>query len=449
MENWEQFYPTYSYKDKEILLKEYDLSSYNVQSQGKLFFFLTNLVLAVAAVVCSLLLGILKNDLKLPVFAELKILVPGLFVVLFFSWLTLKHFAYVQKSIIFDSRKIIVLRTMLGLNYGNLQLVLPNWRIEGATNPFVIRLFPGWFSILTFPFWIISTTSSFLIYFLVNNYLIETKVIKESIILTIIICLFLWFFILFQTYRKELYDTNENILLIIGKFISIFLRVKLFDNFEYLIYRAKLANYESKRLKIDINKIKPFLIFIEDRTFYKNKGVSLRGIIRALRDKIFIGKETGGSTITQQLARTLFIKDYHKKYRRKLLEFIFAFWLNSIINKDMILELHINSVRYDYKIIGVANAIRHYFGNPKKIVLSVGKAFFLAERISNIKSIIILNRLKALINTMFNEGIVNINDVKEIKNEYLEQAQNRKNIKILNNYEFYEFINHWNPSKPL
>ena len=80
-----------------------------------------------------------------------------------FTVITLKYFADRQRSILFATRKVIILRRMLGLTYGSMQLILPNWRIEGADQPLSVKLFPGWFTYVAYPFYILSIMSSIVI----------------------------------------------------------------------------------------------------------------------------------------------------------------------------------------------------------------------------------------------------------------------------------------------
>jgi len=191
-------------------------------------------------------------------------------------------------------------------------------------------------------------------------------------------------------FRRNLNDTHETSFLNIGRFLANVIRFKLFENFEYTIYRAKLEVVEMSRLNVNFENLKSILIDIEDKSFYINKGVSIKAIIRGsisqvkpLR-KAFRLIESGGSTITMQLARTLFIPSNQNKYLRKIFEIWIALWLQRKFTKQEILNLYIVSVRYDYGVMGLSKAIKHFYGSIKRKTLTPEESFVLVERLSNI-----------------------------------------------------------------
>lgn len=384
---WQQYYPTYSYKDKEIVLKEYELSSNNILSQEKIFTNASNLTFLAATIVGSILGFILQEEKVRSFLLTLEYLIPVVVLLLISSVFTIKYFADRHKSIVFDSRKIVVLRSMLGLDYGSQQLVLPNWRIEGASNPFSIKQFPGWISIASYPFWVITLFTTTLFYFLVPVVIQFFPILNASIITVQIGTALFWILILMYLYRKELFDAHETYLLSFTKILSKLIRVKLASNFEYIIYRSRLSKFEIERLKIDTSEIKRILVTIEDKSFYKNSGWSLKSTFRAVlsrfkwtRTLFKISRKSGGSTITQQLSRTLFISDYQKTYRRKILEIFLASWFNNVIVKEKILEMYLGSVRFGLNVYGLPAAIKHYFKDTKGYSLTTAKSFFLIEK---------------------------------------------------------------------
>ena len=431
IEDWQQHYPTYRFKERDILLKEYESAAHNVESQEKIFLNAVNIILIVLAALGSFVLGKLNELLKYlsKLFLLEEILIVFIILTCLFSIFTLKYFADRQKSIIFDSRKIVVLRRMLSLDYGNLQLVLPNWRIEGANNPFAIKLFPGWFTYVAYPFWIITFFASLLLLYFVKLLILEIS--SKSVFYLnkeIITYLFLiiWISYLAFLYRKSLYDTNERFSFSLAKIIAKIFRLRLVPDFEYIIYRAKLAKFETERIKIDLTYIKKFLIFIEDKEFYKHKGLSHKGLARAFLGLLKIKRRSGGSTITQQIARTLFIEDISKLFRRKIVEIILAKWMEKIMTKEDIIDIYISSVRFDYKVYGITAAIKHYFDKKIKKILSPFEAFFLIERVSNIKPRLILNKIDHTINQMVKSHLLSKNDVKEIKLLYANMVKSNK-----------------------
>ena len=104
------------------------------------------------------------------------------------------------------------------------------------------------------------------------------------------------------------------------------------------------------------------LVATEDRKFYKHSGVDLRGIARAIIKDIRAGEFVeGASTITQQLAKTLFLTP-RKTLVRKAKEAILAFQLERRYTKDEILELYLNQVYFGSGAYGVESAAKIFFG---------------------------------------------------------------------------------------
>lgn len=92
----------------------------------------------------------------------------------------------------------------------------------------------------------------------------------------------------------------------------------------YVIFRAKLAVSEIERLKINVENLREVLIELEDKRFKKHHGIDYRALVRAICSQVpIISKKirltkSGGSTISMQLVRTLFVKEYQKQSGGKL-----------------------------------------------------------------------------------------------------------------------------------
>lgn len=128
--------------------------------------------------------------------------------------------------------------------------------------------------------------------------------------------------------------------------------------------------YSEKRKPIPLRDIPAYLkgavIATEDRTFYTHSGIHLKGIMRALIRDIQARKFVeGASTITQQLAKTLFLTS-SKTITRKLKEAILAFQIERRYTKDEILELYLNQIYLGSGAYGVESAAENYFGKPAK-----------------------------------------------------------------------------------
>ena len=103
------------------------------------------------------------------------------------------------------------------------------------------------------------------------------------------------------------------------------------------------------------------VLSVEDRRFYSHRGVDPRGIFRALRRNVKAGTIVeGGSTITQQLVRMLYLGN-ERTYTRKLQEAITAVWLEGQLSKDEILTRYLNNVYLGANATGMPAAARIYF----------------------------------------------------------------------------------------
>jgi penicillin-binding protein 1A len=134
---------------------------------------------------------------------------------------------------------------------------------------------------------------------------------------------------------------------------------------------------------VDLDKLPPYVpkafLAIEDRWFYWHVGFNPWGIVRSqVYDWTHRGHGPlrGGSTITQQLARNLFLTP-NQTYRRKAQELILAIWLEMKFSKKQILELYLNRVYFGAGAYGIEAASQRYFGKPAS-QLTVGEAALLA-----------------------------------------------------------------------
>ena len=102
----------------------------------------------------------------------------------------------------------------------------------------------------------------------------------------------------------------------------------------------------------------------EDRRFYKHGPVDLWAIGRAARRDLIEGRAAeGGSTLTQQLARTLFLRSEHT-FKRKIQEAVLAARLEDMLGKDQVLELYLNRTFFGAGAYGLDAAARTYFAEP-------------------------------------------------------------------------------------
>jgi penicillin-binding protein 1A len=110
------------------------------------------------------------------------------------------------------------------------------------------------------------------------------------------------------------------------------------------------------------------VIAIEDRRFRSHFGVDPIGLIRALSENFRAGHVVqGGSTLTQQLAKNLFLKP-DRTIERKLQEVVLAIWLESHFSKDEILQLYLNRVYFGGGAVGIEKAAQTFFGKSARDV---------------------------------------------------------------------------------
>jgi membrane peptidoglycan carboxypeptidase len=115
----------------------------------------------------------------------------------------------------------------------------------------------------------------------------------------------------------------------------------------------------------------------EDRDFYSNKAFSPIGILRALKNNLLGGSLQGGSTITQQYAKTAFLTS-ERTIQRKIRELVIAIKLENQLSKDEILENYLNTIYFGRGSYGVQTASLQYF-NRSVDQLSVSQAVVLAS----------------------------------------------------------------------
>lgn len=132
---------------------------------------------------------------------------------------------------------------------------------------------------------------------------------------------------------------------------------------------------------IPIKALPPYLpqafIAIEDRRFYWHFGIDPVGLARALFVNLSaMSIREGGSTLTQQLAKNLFLTE-ERTLARKLDEVVLALWLEATFTKDEILEHYLNRVYFGAGAYGVEAAAQRYFGKPARLV-TLGEAAILA-----------------------------------------------------------------------
>ncbi len=142
---------------------------------------------------------------------------------------------------------------------------------------------------------------------------------------------------------------------------------------------ARRGAYRGNALRIE--EMPPHLlhavIATEDKRFYSHFGVDPLGLLRAVFVNLGAGYIVqGGSTISQQLAKNLFLEP-ERTFKRKIREFLLAIWLERKLGKNQIMELYLNRVYLGAGTYGVDAAALRYFGKSARFI-SLGEAATLA-----------------------------------------------------------------------
>ena len=136
-----------------------------------------------------------------------------------------------------------------------------------------------------------------------------------------------------------------------------------------MLYRNIINKQKNQKivfipLKFISKKTQSNIIGVEDFKFYKHIGIDPEAIIEAYNINKKMGyKFRGGSTITQQLARTLFLVP-QKNYFRKYLEVLIALEIDLLLPKKRILELYLNYIEFGNGIYGIGEASYYYYNKP-------------------------------------------------------------------------------------
>lgn len=187
-------------------------------------------------------------------------------------------------------------------------------------------------------------------------------------------------------------------------------------------------------LRVIPDYLKQAVIATEDRQFYDHPGFDLRGVLRALMKNIRAGDYVeGASTITQQLAKTLFLTP-QKTIMRKLKEAFLAFQIERRCTKDEILELYLNQVYFGSGAYGVEAASQVFFGKSVR-ELTLAECALIAgmpkspSRYSPlINQSLALKRRAVVLQQMARNGLVTAEQVKTARASPLKLVDRKANL---------------------
>lgn len=170
---------------------------------------------------------------------------------------------------------------------------------------------------------------------------------------------------------------------------------------------------------------KEAIVSIEDKKYYQHSGVDYRAIIRAAWAMVRNGKVTqGGSTITQQLARNVFLTQ-DKTWERKIEEIYIAINLEKRYSKQQLLEFYMNNIYFSNGYYGIEAAARGYFSRGAA-ELSLSQLAFLCgipnspgqfDPLSNMSNTI--GRRNLILRNMYDDGIISLMEYQSALNEII------------------------------
>ncbi len=185
--------------------------------------------------------------------------------------------------------------------------------------------------------------------------------------------------------------------------------------------------FKERRLLCPYEDIPSHLIWafvaVEDGEFFSHKGINYKAILRAFIANLKAGKKAqGGSTITQQLARTLLLST-KKTYTRKFKEAVLALRMENSLSKEDILYIYLNQIYFGHGAYGLEMASRTYFRKPAKD-LTVAEAALLAglpKAPSRFSPVFYPARAKSrqiyALNRMRQEGYISEEEMNQLSNQ--------------------------------
>jgi len=133
-----------------------------------------------------------------------------------------------------------------------------------------------------------------------------------------------------------------------------------------MVERILVRHYKTKPvLYVPLSKLPSWVtsmyIRVEDKNFYRHQGIDLAAMQFAYEQNERFGRiVAGGSTITQQLVRSLFLVPY-RTYPRKYAEVIMSVILDAVMSKHRILELYLNYIEWGEGVYGIGAAVKHHY----------------------------------------------------------------------------------------
>ncbi len=185
---------------------------------------------------------------------------------------------------------------------------------------------------------------------------------------------------------------------------------------------------ESVNIKLLPAYVPNAVIAIEDRRFRNHYGVDPLGVLRALVENVATGgRGSGGSTLTQQLAKNMFLTP-ERSIKRKVQEVVLSLWLETQYSKDQILEMYLNRVYFGNGAYGIDAAAQRYFDVPpgeltlKQAALLAGVLPAPSRYAPNRNPEAAQQRASLVLNAMTDEGYITPDEAEQARSLPVEAA---------------------------
>jgi penicillin-binding protein 1A len=218
---------------------------------------------------------------------------------------------------------------------------------------------------------------------------------------------------------------------------------KIYADDDSLIGEIKLQKGIYVPLSKIPNNLKNAIVAVEDSRFWTHSGIDYIGIARALfKDILYLSLKEGGSTITQQLAKVVYLSS-EKTIVRKVKEAQLALTIEKELSKKEILELYLNRAFFGHSAYGVEMASRTYFGKSVSNI-NLAEAAMLAGLVKAPNSYSPINdlvrakeRQAIVLNRMVEEGYIKPAQAEAAKKQPLPLAQTRDATETFNYFIDY------------
>ncbi len=214
--------------------------------------------------------------------------------------------------------------------------------------------------------------------------------------------------------------------------------IEIYDTKDIFVYKLK-EHGDQKVVPISMvsKNMQSAIVAAEDHRFYDHSGIDPVGIARAARRNHEAGRVVeGGSTITQQVVRNLYLNPRDKSYARKIAESLVAMSVDARYSKQKILETYLNLVYFGEGAYGIESAANYYFGKPAKN-LSLSESAFLAGLIkaptvlgSPENRAAALTRQKDVLGDMQKYKMASLTDISKAKSDSLKFTCQRKEMQF-------------------